>query len=72
MFLKFLFCTDFIESDLTRIDAVAGVSDTAVFQNFLKLAILAKSSVDCIERQLDIVRKLELFAAHINFYDIGP
>ncbi len=52
-------------------DTFAGVSDAAAFQNFLKLAIFAKSSVDRIERQIDIVRQLEILVPHIDFHHFG-
>ena len=52
-------------------DTFAGVSDAAALENFLKVAILAKGSVDRIERQIDVVRQLEILIPHIDFHDFG-
>jgi hypothetical protein len=67
MFPKFLLRPNFIESDLARAYAIASVCDPAMFQNFLNLAIFTKGPVDRIERQIDIVRQLEILLPHIYF-----
>ena len=72
MFLKFSLRSNFIESDLARTHAIAGVCDPAALQNFLKLAIFTKSSVDRIEREIDIVRQLEIIAPYVYFHYFSP
>ena len=47
------------------------LSDSAALQNFLELTVFAKGSVDRIERQIDIVRQLEVFVVHIDFHQFG-
>ena len=69
MFLKFFFGANLVEGDLARSDTFAGVSNAAALKNSLKVTIFAKGSVDRIERQIDIVRQLEVFVAHIDFHD---
>jgi hypothetical protein len=71
MFLKFFFRANFVEGDLAGNDTFAGVSDAAALENFLKVAIFAKGPVDRIERQIDVVRQLEILIPHIDFHDFG-
>ena len=71
VFQKFFFRRILSKAISLAFDAVAGISDAAAFQNFLKLAIFAKSSVDRIEREIDIVRQLEILVPHIDFHHFG-
>jgi hypothetical protein len=66
VFLKFLFCSNLVESDLASGDAIAGISDAAAVKDSLKLPIFAKRSVDGIERQINIARQLKIFIPHID------
>src|SRR5438105_4429321 len=66
VFAKFLFREDFVESDAALFYPITGVSDTAIFENFLQLAILAESSVNGKKCEVDIVGQFEIFILHIN------
>src|SRR6185369_6686253 len=68
VFPKFFFGANFVESYFAPIDTLASVRDPATFQNFLNLAIFAKRPVDRDEGEIDIVRQLEVFVAHIDFH----
>src|SRR6266487_3237284 len=66
VFAKFLFREDFVESDAALFYPIPGVSDTAIFENFLQLAILPESSVNRKKREVDIGGKFEIFIPHIH------
>src|SRR5207248_11586414 len=71
VFSESFFSANFVERDLARGHALAGVCDSATLQNFLDLAIFAKGSVDRDEREIDIVRQLEILVSHIYFNHFG-
>ena len=71
VFPKFFFGANLVESGLARAHAIAGIWDPATFQNFLNLAIFTKSPVDGNEREIDIVRQLEILVPHIDFHHFG-
>src|SRR5204862_7579842 len=63
---KFLLPEDFVEINLALFYSFTGVSDTAIFENFLQLAILAEGSVNRKKREVDIVGQFEIFIPHIH------
>ena len=71
MLQESFFSANFVERDLARGHALAGVCDSATLQNFLDLAIFAKGSVDRDEREIDIVRQLEILIPHIDLHHFG-
>ncbi len=62
--------TNFIERDPAFFDAVAGVGNAAVVENFLQLPVLAERSVNRNEGKTDIFRKLEVFVANIDINNL--
>ena len=68
MLPKIFFGANFVESYFAPIDTLASVRDPATFQNFLNLAIFTKGPVDGDEREVDIIRQLEVFVAHVDFH----
>src|SRR5207245_9773706 len=71
VFAKFLLREDFVESNPALFYSITGVSDTAIFENFLQLAILAEGSVNRKKREVDIVGQFEILIPHIhlNYFD---
>jgi hypothetical protein len=56
VFLKFLFCPNFVESGRASFYSLARISDAAALQNSLKLAVFAECSVNGDEREIHIAR----------------
>ena len=54
----------------TPLDSFARVSDAALFQNLLDLAVFAKGSVQRDECKLDIARQLKRRIPHIDIDDV--
>jgi hypothetical protein len=52
---------------MARLNTVTGVKHAALFQNFLELTVFAESSVDGVERKIDIFRKRKVFITNIDF-----
>ena len=66
MLPKFFLGANFVESSLASLYSFARVSDAAVLQNSLDLAIFAEGSVNGEERKIDIVRQFEVLVAHVD------
>ena len=58
--------TQEIERDPTLVDAIAGIGNTAVFQNLLDLTVLAEGPVNGEEDEVDILRELEILIPDID------
>src|SRR5213082_789497 len=69
---EFLFRFDFIECGPAFFDAIAGIRQTAIFQNLLDLAVFAKRPVNGEEGEIDISRQLKIFVADIDFENLRP
>ena len=70
MLAKFHLRPDFIKSQAALFDSLACVSDAALFQNLLDLAVFAKGSVQRDECKLDIARQLKLRISHIDIDNV--
>ena len=68
--LKLFFRSDFIEGQLASFNSFARVSDAAFFQKLLELSVLAKSSVQRNECEIDISGELEILVSNIDINDI--
>ena len=68
---KFFFRADLIERCGALFDAISGVTDAALLQNFLQLPVFAKRSVDGEECQIHITGQFEILVPYIDLENVG-
>jgi len=68
--LKFFFRPDFVEGQPASLNSFARVSDAAFFEKLLDLSVLAESSVQRYECEIDNFGELEILISHIDFGNV--
>ena len=68
---EFFFGANLVEGQPTCFNAVTGVGDAAIFENFLHLTVFAEGPVQRDEGKIDILRELEIFILDIDIHDLG-
>src|SRR5205823_4172211 len=69
---KFLLRQNLVERDPAFLDAVAGVGNAALFQNFLDLSVFAESSVIGVEAKIYIFRERKVFVPDVDIDHVDP